>query len=93
MSKENIGDADYLENSVSASLEENSHRTDLEDINELNDRIEELMQPPPIMQVSGQNGMPMTNARMYQAKVVEEPAAQTQNASSNSLNPSTLSQI
>jgi len=48
------------------------------------------MQPPP---VSGQNGMPMTNARMYQAKVVEEQAPQTQNPSSNSLNPSLQSLI
>jgi hypothetical protein len=37
--------------------------------------------------------MPMTNARMYQAKVVEEQAPQTQNPSSNSLNPSLQSQL
>ena len=49
MSSENIGDVD-LENSVSASLDDNTHNTtDLDDINELNDRIDDLMQPHPII--------------------------------------------
>ena len=48
MSLENIGDVD-LENSVSASLDDNTRNTDLDDINELNDRIDDLMQPHPVM--------------------------------------------
>ena len=91
MSKENIGDDD-LENSVSSSLDENTRRTDPDDIYELNDRIDDLMQPPPVMLVNGQNGMPMTNVRMNQTKVVEDQASQALNASNVSQIPSSLSQ-
>ena len=62
MSQDNTED----EPSVSASLEEDTHKTEMDDINELNDRIDDLRQTQhPVMSTNNPNSnMPMTNARM-----------------------------
>ena len=92
MSIENLGDVD-LENSVSASLDDNTRNTDLDDINELNDRIDDLMQPHPVIPVNTKNGVPLTNGRMYQINMVENQAAQASATSNVKQIPNSLSQI